>query len=638
MLGGEGESSTFTSTKEAAEDRRKSPAVDGDDPTAGSRYTEHGMGTDRSYYIHPTGSKQSPETPNSCSFIPYTPSGTVYAASSAGRYPSSLHLGSVLPPAGFPPTAAGRSHFSPAYQLGQSPGCIYPPYSSSGSALSNITIAGPGMRAQVYLCNRPLWLKFHRHQTEMIITKQGRRMFPFLSFNIAGLNLTAHYNVFVEVVLADPNHWRFQGGKWVTCGKADNSGQGNKVYIHPESPNTGAHWMRQEISFSKLKLTNNKGINHNTSQMIVMQSLHKYQPRLHIVEVTEDGVEDISTDIKTQSFTFPENQFIAVTAYQNTDITQLKIDHNPFAKGFRDNYDSSPVSCQLIFKEVFTPRFFSPRHCHPLTSSSYVHVFSRMYTAQENDRLTPSPTDSPRAHQIVPGARYTMQPLFQDQFVNNLPQNRFYNSERAVPQTNSLLSPQTEDGTSQRWFVTSMQQGGNGTSTSNKLDLTPYEGEYSSSLLPYGIKSLSMQTSHALSYYPDSPFTTMSAGWGSRAAYQRKVSPSLPWSPRPSPTTGFPEDSNKVKPQIEEEVNGSGSLISSWTDTQSSALSLDKADSYSTACKRRRLSLNGPSTEDSPSDIKCEDLASVAINGSSYSKEAPSAKGMAAYFSFYTNP
>lgn len=29
-------------------------------------------------------------------------------------------------------------------------------------------------------------------------------------------------------------------------------------------------------------------------------------------------------------------QFIAVTAYQNDKITQLKIDHNPFAKGFRD--------------------------------------------------------------------------------------------------------------------------------------------------------------------------------------------------------------------------------------------------------------------------------------------------------------
>ena len=31
-----------------------------------------------------------------------------------------------------------------------------------------------------------------------------------------------------------------------------------RVYLHPDSPNTGAHWMKQDIVFSKLKLTNNK--------------------------------------------------------------------------------------------------------------------------------------------------------------------------------------------------------------------------------------------------------------------------------------------------------------------------------------------------------------------------------------------
>lgn len=64
---------------------------------------------------------------------------------------------------------------------------------------------------------------------QMVCVSVSRRMFPFLSFNITGLNLTAHYNVFVEVVLADPNHWRFQGGKWVTCGKADNNMQGEAI-------------------------------------------------------------------------------------------------------------------------------------------------------------------------------------------------------------------------------------------------------------------------------------------------------------------------------------------------------------------------------------------------------------------------
>ena len=56
-------------------------------------------------------------------------------------------------------------------------------------------------------------------------------------------------------------------------------------------------------------------------QMIVLQSLHKYQPRLHIVEVTEDGVEDLNEPSKTQTFIFSETQFIAVTAYQNTDVS-----------------------------------------------------------------------------------------------------------------------------------------------------------------------------------------------------------------------------------------------------------------------------------------------------------------------------
>ena len=43
---------------------------------------------------------------------------------------------------------------------------------------------------------------------------------------------------------------------------------GNRMYMHPDSPNTGAHWMRQEVSFGKLKLTNNKGGTNNTAQVI----------------------------------------------------------------------------------------------------------------------------------------------------------------------------------------------------------------------------------------------------------------------------------------------------------------------------------------------------------------------------------
>merc|ERR1711862_180991 len=37
-----------------------------------------------------------------------------------------------------------------------------------------------------------------------------------------------------------------------------------------------------------------------------------------------------------EEFVFPETAFITVTAYQNQQITKLKIDSNPFAKGFRE--------------------------------------------------------------------------------------------------------------------------------------------------------------------------------------------------------------------------------------------------------------------------------------------------------------
>ena len=62
--------------------------------------------------------------------------------------------------------------------------------------------------------------------------------------------------------------------------------------------------------------------------------MHKYQPRFHIARC--DDLSKLSY-CQYKTFVFPEMQFIAVTAYQNEKITQLKIDHNPFAKGFRDN-------------------------------------------------------------------------------------------------------------------------------------------------------------------------------------------------------------------------------------------------------------------------------------------------------------
>merc|ERR1740122_866224 len=65
--------------------------------------------------------------------------------------------------------------------------------------------------------------------------------------------------------------------------------------------------------------------------------MHKYQPRFHLVRANDIHQLPYST---YKSYIFKESQFIAVTAYQNDRVTQLKIDNNPFAKGFREPEDT----------------------------------------------------------------------------------------------------------------------------------------------------------------------------------------------------------------------------------------------------------------------------------------------------------
>ncbi|PWA15599.1 hypothetical protein CCH79_00018464, partial [Gambusia affinis] len=74
---------------------------------------------------------------------------------------------------------------------------------------------------------------------------------------------------------------------------------------------------------------------------IILHSMHKYQPRVHIIR--KDFSSELSANKPVPSgegvktFSFSETVFTTVTAYQNQQITRLKIDRNPFAKGFRDS-------------------------------------------------------------------------------------------------------------------------------------------------------------------------------------------------------------------------------------------------------------------------------------------------------------
>lgn len=166
-------------------------------------------------------------------------------------------------------------------------------------------------------------------------------MFPACRVSVTGLDPEARYLFLLDVVPVDGARYRWQGRRWEPSGKAEPR-LPDRVYIHPDSPATGAHWMRQPVSFHRVKLTNSTLDPHGhvrprlgprdgggsgaqgwgsllfLASQLILHSMHKYQPRIHLVRAAQlcsqhwGGV---------ASFRFPETTFISVTAYQNPRVS-----------------------------------------------------------------------------------------------------------------------------------------------------------------------------------------------------------------------------------------------------------------------------------------------------------------------------
>ncbi|XP_069135467.1 T-box transcription factor TBX2b-like isoform X2 [Argopecten irradians] len=185
---------------------------------------------------------------------------------------------------------------------------------------------------KVDLEGKDMWEQFHKLGTEMVITKSGRRMFPPFKVRVSGLDKRAKYILLMDISAVDDCRYKFHNSRWMVAGKADPE-MPKRMYIHPDSPSTGEQWMQKVVSFHKLKLSNNISDKHGFVSTTILNSMHKYQPRFHLVRANDILKLPYST---FRTYVFKETEYIAVTAYQNEKITQLKIDHNPFAKGFRD--------------------------------------------------------------------------------------------------------------------------------------------------------------------------------------------------------------------------------------------------------------------------------------------------------------
>ncbi|KAG5674423.1 hypothetical protein PVAND_004395 [Polypedilum vanderplanki] len=211
---------------------------------------------------------------------------------------------------------------------------------------------------QCHLETKELWDKFNELGTEMIITKTGRRMFPTVRVSFSGPlrgQPSDRYAVIMDIVPVDCRRYRYayHRSSWLVAGKADPP-PSPRLYTHPDTPVSSDALRKQVISFEKVKLTNNE---MDKNGQIVLNSMHRYQPRIHLVRLLPG--QNIPTtpkelaELDHKTYVFPETVFTAVTAYQNQLITKLKIDSNPFAKGFRDSsrltdFDRDPMDALLL--------------------------------------------------------------------------------------------------------------------------------------------------------------------------------------------------------------------------------------------------------------------------------------------------
>ncbi|KAK7142696.1 hypothetical protein R3I94_012146 [Phoxinus phoxinus] len=241
----------------------------------------------------------------------------------------------------------------------------------------------------VTLDNNSMWNEFCRCQTEMILTKQGRRMFPCCRFRLSGMEPFQSYVLAMDIVPVDNHRYKWSGKGWEPNGKAEP--HVSRLFVHPESPATGLHWMQCPVSFYRLKLCNNL----DQEDHIILHSMHRYLPRLHVIPA-DKATEDIQVDNPNViTLSFSQTEFFAVTAYQNLRITQLKIDYNPFAKGFREdavNARSSKVKNGMSTEETGSELKLS-REMTTLNNLKTLFMKRNAAVKVNKDQDGPSPTN-----------------------------------------------------------------------------------------------------------------------------------------------------------------------------------------------------------------------------------------------------
>uniref|UniRef100_A0A8C7LK59 T-box domain-containing protein n=1 Tax=Oncorhynchus mykiss TaxID=8022 RepID=A0A8C7LK59_ONCMY len=142
------------------------------------------------------------------------------------------------------------SPFLSSAASGPAPGGLHP----EEEGLSAISSCGS---VGVTLENSNVWREFHCCGTEMILTKQGRRMFPYCRYRLTGLEPTRRYCLVLSITPVDTYRHRWNLKEWEPSGPGEPHTQAScRLFPHQDSSALGKVWMASLVSFYKLKLTN----------------------------------------------------------------------------------------------------------------------------------------------------------------------------------------------------------------------------------------------------------------------------------------------------------------------------------------------------------------------------------------------
>uniref|UniRef100_K1PYY2 Brachyury-like protein n=1 Tax=Magallana gigas TaxID=29159 RepID=K1PYY2_MAGGI len=150
-------------------------------------------------------------------------------------------------------------------------------------------------------------------------------MFPYVEFSLRGVDPVGLYDVIFDIIPASSKSFKFLNNKWIPIGRKEEEFK-NYPFKHPDSPRIGSDWMTRKISFEKVKLSNKPG---TKAGIFTLHTLQKYLVRISIVKHERDD------ELSVVEFPIRATTFIAVTAYNNREVTKLKINSNPYSKGFR---------------------------------------------------------------------------------------------------------------------------------------------------------------------------------------------------------------------------------------------------------------------------------------------------------------